>query len=266
MADDPKDRRSDGQSADTPSAPGATSTASKRPYATLDLKATEIRITPVPDNSQSYASAATRGYAMPRTDKVDTEKTPRPAPPSAYGSETTVPPASTYIRTEKVTDMKSAAAAATSKPAAPPPLPKSEPVIVQKRGGFFSHLTAGVIGGVLALAGSEWALPQLGIVGTTSRIADDTVALGQRLQALEKKPVAAAAEGQKSDTQFEARLADLEKAAQKIPALTESQSRLVAETKAALASSAGESDRSRTAWTDNRRRGEIESADGCWRQ
>jgi hypothetical protein len=239
MADDPKDRRSDGQPADPQSASGATSTASKRPYATLDLKATEIKITPVPDNSQSYASAATRGYAMPKTDKFEAEKTPRPAPPSAYGSDKPVAPTSTYIRTEKVSDMKSAAAATAAKPAASALLPKSEPVVVQKRGGFFSHLTAGLIGGALALAGSEWALPQLGIDGSTSRLADDTAALGQRLQALEKKPVAA--EAQKPDAQLEERLAALEKTTQKIPGLAESQSRLVAETKAALASSAGES-------------------------
>ncbi|MEQ1653757.1 MAG: hypothetical protein ABL897_14835, partial [Hyphomicrobium sp.] len=78
------------------------------------------------------------------------------------------------------------------------------------------------------------ALPQLGIHGTTSRLADDTAAIAQRLQAIEKKPSAGA-------TGFEDRLAALEKSAERIPAIAESQSRLVAETKAALAAAPNES-------------------------
>jgi len=109
-------------------------------------------------------------------------------------------------------------------------------VIVQKRGGFFSHLTAGIVGGVLALAGSEWALPQLGINGTTSRLADNTSAISERVQKLEKTSGASA-----SDIAINDRLAALEKSAERVPAIVESQSRLVAETKAALASAAGDS-------------------------
>ena len=107
-------------------------------------------------------------------------------------------------------------------------------VVVKKRGGFFSHLTAGVIGGVLALAGAEWALPQLGIHGTTSRLADDTAAIGQRLQALEKNPASPMVPSKSVSQHLRNRLSE-------IPALAEAQSRLVAETKAALASKAGDS-------------------------
>ncbi len=253
MADDTKDRRSSGQTTDSLAAdPSVAKGSAKRPYATLDLKATEIKITPVPDNSQSYAHTAARGYTVPPNDKSSAaDNTPLPAAASTYAtaSSSAAKPAAP-IATEKAAkpgDAKSTAAASASSAASasgapgaksgsasvPPAAAKPDAVIVQKRGGFFSHLTAGIIGGVLALAGSEWALPQLGIHGTTSRLADDTAAIGQRLQALEKKPAAAGA--------LEDRLAALEKSAERIPALGEAQSRLAADTKAALASKAGES-------------------------
>ena len=97
-------------------------------------------------------------------------------------------------------------------------------------------MTAGIIGGVLALAGSEWALPQLGIQGTTSRLADNTAAVEHRLQALEKKPPGG--DIANATSPLEPRLATLEKSVQAIPALTEKQAQLVAETKAALAANA----------------------------
>jgi hypothetical protein len=253
MADETKDSPSGDQTANVNQPASGAPSAAKRPYATLDLKATEIKITPVPDSSQSYASAAARGYAVPKTEKTMSASaapsaTPGPLPASTYANTT----AQSSIDDRLIT-------AATEAPAAKPKSAaynaapsssqsqkqsqgsaKTEPVIVQKRGGFFSHMAAGIIGGVLALAGSEWALPQLGIGGTTSRLADDTAAFGQRLQTLEKHP-AAANDTSKTVAALESRLNELEKSAQKIPALAESQSRLVAETKAALASSAGDS-------------------------
>ena len=46
MADDTKDRRSSGQTTDSLAAdPSVAKGSAKRPYATLDLKATEIKIT-----------------------------------------------------------------------------------------------------------------------------------------------------------------------------------------------------------------------------
>ncbi|MEQ1670345.1 MAG: hypothetical protein ABL893_05765, partial [Hyphomicrobium sp.] len=247
MTDDTKDRRSSGQPADP------LATAGKRPYATLDLKATEIKITPVPDNSQSYAYSAARGYTVPKATSssdatIRPDTTPLPAPASSYATAKPTAPA-TAASTSSAASTASAAAsrsattgtkptASSSAPNAAPapaaPAAKSETVIVKKRGGFFSHLTAGIIGGALALAGSEWALPQLGIHGTTSRLADNTAAIGQRLAALEKKPGAAI-------NGLEDRLTALEKSVERIPAIAESQSRLVADTKAALAAAPQES-------------------------
>jgi hypothetical protein len=249
MTDDTKDRRPGDQPADANSPAGAASGAVKRPYATLDLKATEIKITAVPENSKSYASTAARGYAVPKTEKTpSSENTPGPLPASTYAAATASKgstPSQTSID-DKPIPAATAAPAAKPKTASYNAAPSStqnqakpETLVVQKRGGFFSHLAAGIIGGGLALAGSEWALPQIGLGGTTSRFAIDTAAIGQRLQALEKIP-AANGDSSKSVADLENRLNDLEKTAEKIPALAESQSRLVAETKAALAASAGD--------------------------
>ena len=248
MADDTKDRRSSGQTEESvASSAAASAPGGKRPYATLDLKATEIKITAVPNNSQSYAYSAARGSTVPKSESSsasDAGTTPGPAPASTYATAAyaTAPKADSANTVASSSAAASATAgtkptaAATASPSvsAAALAPKPETVVIKKRGGFFSHLTAGVIGGVLALAGAEWALPQLGIHGTTSRLADDTAAIGQRLQAIEKSPA--------GDTAvLEQRIASLEKTAERIPAIAEGQSRLVAETKAALAASAGDS-------------------------
>ena len=223
--------------------------AGKRPYATLDLKATEIRVTSILDRSQSTARAAVSAASEPTPGPA-----PGPAPASTYASSSAKPGAATgdgstrqSTPESKASSMASVTASGTSQPkpaaasaasaasaAATPP----EKIIIKKRGGFFSHAAAGLIGGVLAIAGSEWALPQLGIQGTTSRLADNTSAIGQRLQALEQKSSGGDTAAALAAT--ESRLADLEKIAQQIPALTEAQTRLVAETKAALASAASD--------------------------
>jgi hypothetical protein len=249
MADDMKDRRLSGQTAEpVASATAAPGDSGKRPYATLDLKATEIKITAVPNNSQSYAYSAARGSTVSKSEtSYDADKTPGPAPASTYATaayatapksdaaKTSATASAAASATVSAKPTASASAAASPAPKATvAPSAKSETAVVKKRGGFFSHISAGVIGGVLALAGAEWALPQLGIHGTTSRLADDTAAIGQRLQAIEKSPAADVAA-------LELRIAGLEKSAARIPAIVEGQSRLVAETKAALAASTSES-------------------------
>jgi hypothetical protein len=289
MADDTKD----GRSGNRPAEPVLPASAVKRPYATLDLKATEIKITTLkPSTLQpsalqpatvksatgtasapseaSQTSTVARGYTVPpsippRSDSNDA--TPGPAPASSYASVSYVGAASssssasaaarsssTLERSLASSDDKLIAAATSAsneRPsaksasgtfnAAPTPAAqiKPETVVVQKRGGFFSHLAASLIGGVLALAGSEWALPQLGLSGLQTRVTEDSTVITQRIEALEKKPVVTA-EPPKALTALEDRLAALEKVTQKIPALAEGQSRLVAETKAALAASASD--------------------------
>ncbi len=215
MADNSNDPKKDG------AGPGD-HPAAKRPYATLDLRATEIKVTSLGDK---VATA--------------TASTPRPAAASSYSDESAA-----MSNTAQKPEAKMQSSGPQSTPAAKDAAhgtahPAAEKVVIKKRGGFFSHMTAGVIGSVLALAASEWALPQLGIQGTTSRLADNTSALEQRLKALEN--TSASSDAGKALAATEERLAALEKTAQTIPALSEGQSRLVAETKAALAAAASDS-------------------------
>jgi hypothetical protein len=131
---------------------------------------------------------------------------------------------------EKSEQAKSASSAA-SKPA-------DAKVVVERRSGFFSHLIPGVVGGVLSFLVLQWAIPELGLETTSSRFANNTASLSDRLGALERK---VSQDASASDLSGIAnRIADLEKTAQTIPALTDSQKRLIAETKAALASAASD--------------------------
>ena len=258
MADDTNDRRSDSQPVD-PISGTQTGSAGKRPYATLDLKATEIKITPVHDSSQSHAANTARGYTVPPSAKAtSTGKTPGPAPASTYAtshSTDTISTAERVFSNANTASVKpdqpvaartsspstSASASATSTNARPPAAAtpvQTEKVVVKKRGGFFSHIAAGIIGGALAMAGSQWGLQQFGIAMPASAPSENAKAVDQRLAALETKP--ATPDSSKAISSLEARLASVEKSAQSIASLTDSQSRLVAETKAALASSAGD--------------------------
>lgn len=216
---------------------------SKRPYATLDLKATEIKVSKIGDSAG--ASAATAASV------------PLPLPPSAYATET--PPAAAGVppganAAKPAASSPSAAEAAAAARAAPPSdktsntaapsaatastkTPPSETVIVQKRGGFFSHLAASLVGGAVALGGWAYGLPELQKQGLIPAIgAGDTSGTAGVADRIAKLEAAAAA---KLDA-AESRLAALEKSSGAIGELKDAQSRLVAETKAALASAASD--------------------------
>ena len=215
----------------------------KRPYATLNLKATEIKVTPLTGKSQT-ATAATAD-ASKSAASVEVE-TPRPAPARSYATAATgngEPQRDTKMQTppnkpEKATIGSSAAgSAARSAQNAGPKEPEAT-VVGKRRGGFVSHLAAGIVGGIAALAAAQWVLPELDVQENISRLAGDTSAISQRLTALEKsesrdKPAP-------DLSSIENRVANLEQTAQTIPALSEGQRRLVAETKAALASAASD--------------------------
>lgn len=214
----------DKSSANTGAGPGS----GKRPYATLDLKATEVNITPVKGGFSSASSSAAAGAEVPR---------PAAARSYAETGDTSEPKSEGRMQSESSKSEKpeTASNAATSSASAARAANDDAKVVIPKRGGFFSHLAAGVVGGVLVLSAYIWALPQLGLQG----LSNDTAQLSQRLAAVEKSqsvspPPAPDLGG------IESRLADLENATKKIPAITESQSRLVAETKAALASAASD--------------------------
>jgi len=162
-----------------------------RPHAMLDLKATVVppaKDATAPDKAQAGAS----GEAS--------------AKPSA-------------AQPEEGDDAKAAANAANAKPTAP--------AAKSGRGGFFTHLAAGVAGGVIALLAADMLASQLGLSGPSDR-SDASAALEQRVGALE------AAGKQKSQTPpliakiaaVETKLGKLEKKAGKIDSLVQEQSKL----------------------------------------
>ena len=170
----------------------------KRPHATLDLKATEIKVTPVAGKSpSSAASAAAAASDTSNRDALSEAETPRPAPASSYAAASTdsgEPKSELKMqaqpnKTEKAKSAWSAPDAASAAASNAASRASETKVVVEKRGGFFSHLAAGIVGGVLALSAAQWVLPQLGLRNDTSRFADDTVALSQRLTALEKRRI-----------------------------------------------------------------------------
>jgi hypothetical protein len=210
----------------------------KRPYATLDLRATEIKVTPI----TTQATVANPSAIKP-------EDVPLPLPAKAYA--TASPQASGQAKTSPSAAQAAAAAKAPApekvtatistsnmkKPGRPATMP--EAVAVQKRGGFFSHLTAGLIGGALALGAYAYGLPELQKRGVLPALGLSSAPdFSDRIAKLEA--------GLKSDAASklqaaEARIAALEKQTGLIGELKEAQSRLVAETKAALAASASDS-------------------------
>ncbi|MGQ0457321.1 MAG: COG4223 family protein [Hyphomicrobium sp.] len=196
-------------------APIGDQSGAKRPHATLDLKATEIKVAPIPQSSAATSASAKDAAA----------KAPGPAPAASYAESAT---ASARADAKPSSAKASGQAAAT---AAPPAV-----AIANKRGGVFSHVAAGAIGGALALAGWQFAAPHLGAFDPTARLWGATAALTERLNALEKKTPDLAAVAGATDQ----RLADVEKSLAAIPELKEAQSRLVAETKAALAAAASD--------------------------
>ena len=85
----------------------------KRPYATLDLKATEIKVTPIGEKMQPTAGTT---KAPP---------TPAPAPASAYASfqGSAFPPAGTSKKDAGSTKPSATSSAASSTPGARPSSP-----------------------------------------------------------------------------------------------------------------------------------------------
>ena len=293
MADNKNDQNNDAKRAAEASAKDQ---IVKRPYATLDLKATEIKVTSIADKAGSAQSGAATGTTTSNathgggsaSSSAKSDPAPKPAPASSYtmgnmggnmgsantkdsgaqrpaasassaASSSSAPSPTTSAAAPNVSTMStphsSASASKASGTSATAPTAASTPpganttaaaakdippatVIVKKRGGFFSHLAAGLIGGGLVLAGSQYPLSKFGIPGFDANDGGSTAALDQRLAALEK--------GRSSNDlaqklqATEARLAAVEKSADQISAIREGQSRLVAETKAALAASASD--------------------------
>lgn len=150
----------------------------KRPHATLDLKATDV--TPAEKAAESAAKASAEAAAASASASAGA-KTAEP-PKATPGPTGAAKPGET-----KQSDTKSAGAAtpkATDK-AQPAPV-----VVRRSGGGIFSHLLAGIAGGVLAFGLADWAAPRLGIATSTQGLQVRTDELQQRVAAVEKTATA----------------------------------------------------------------------------
>ena len=190
----------------------------KRPHATLDLKATDVTPAKAADakagdkteasaasSAASSSSAANTAAAGAKADvKAGEAKAGAAAPPGA-----SVKP-----------DDRKAQSTAT---------PTAAPIrAARSGGGIFSHLLAGIAGGVLAFGLADWAAPQLGISTATQDLKSDTAKLQERLAGLEK---AAGSDAAVKLQAAEQRLAALEG---KADTLGSTQAKIADETRTAI--------------------------------
>lgn len=221
---------------------GTQGSGPKRPHATIEGKATEIKPEPAKSAASSSASAAGPPTGPSTDQRATAEKVAGAAASVAAESKKVDPP--------KTASAASASAPSASKPTAAPPPAKSSGF-----GSIVSHTVAGVVGGALVLL----AGPLLGIGGPdTTKVSPE---VGQRLAALEDAARKAAQPVVSPDVAK--RLAGLELGVDQlrtvtsaIPSLGEGQVRLDNETKALkdqLASRTGPgSDAERLARMDER--------------
>jgi len=200
------------------------SPGAKRPHATLDLKATEVKApaspTPATAGSGAASSASTASGASSSSAGAASTTT-SPSSPGSSASPSAAKPSS------------STSSADTSAKAAPGAAPKAGPAAAKPEakasgggGGFFSHLAAGLIGGGLVYAGAAVLGP-----GWLPQSSNEAVSqLSARIAALETAPKESPALTAKvSDA--ESRLAKLEQIEQSVTQLRDAQGTLAAETK-----------------------------------
>ena len=151
---------SDKKPAGNPSAqPGS------RPHATLDLKATEV----MPPASKPEAGQAPAA-------KSDA---PQVAEASAQSKAAASSPGTATPAADK-TATSATAKSAGGKPPPPSPTPRPAP---RGYGGFFTHVAAGLVGGLVALLAADILASQLGF--ETANRPDAAKALEQRIASLE---------------------------------------------------------------------------------
>ena len=235
-----------------PDRAAADSGAAKRPFATIDLKATEVR------GSDTKASAATAKPASTTATPTQVAAAERiVAAGAALGAagavaqaapakpQSAVPPVSGKSGQQQA----AAAAGATSgkavspapeaaaRTAASPVTPAAPPHQGTSVGRFFTHLAAGIAGGLLALVGGQLLAPLLGLDGgrpattATSGIAPDHAA---RLNVLEKQvrerlAAAPAVDAARTAPASEASLVKLDEVTKLVGTLSDAQAKLQAE-------------------------------------
>ena len=220
----------------------------KKPYATIELKATEVDTRDARPAAASAAAASTApsaGQAGPPSGAQSGSSSAGAASASATGAK----PADTKPAAvaPKPGDVKAAAATAspsTSSSSSSSPSPSPSPVpptaAAPRRpggaGGFLSHMAAGVAGGFLALLGADAVTPHLRDLGLTiGGGSSATAVVDQRIAALERglaKPAGPAPEIVQKLAAAEAKLAKLDDLAGRLAATASAQEKLAADSQA----------------------------------
>ena len=252
----------------------------KRPYATIDVKAVEIKVDPPKSEAGKSdagksdpgkpAAAAVSGAKVeagkwtmsgkPDTVKVDTGRMDAAKADSGKVDAGKTPPGDAKAAAtgkgsaDKIGSDTSGAAKTVAETTG------AANVRVEPRrsgiGGFFTHLAAGVVGGFLALLGADTVgqkiLPELGLPAPNAAMTETTAALQKRLAALE----ASAKSGTGDATgELAKKLAAAEQRLTAIDALKDGQGKLAADTKALadkLAAGAGPDATARVAKLEER--------------
>lgn len=236
------------------------SVAGKKPHATLDLKATEIKPSTGSGSGSSSASSASSQPGKPTVSSVSGSASgsvsgagakPDDKKPGAAAAKPGEPAKTASGGPDKGKagdDKGKPSDKASAAPKAPPP-PRQPSSSGSGIGRFFSLLLAGIVGGFLALLGADSLQPQiaqlktnLGLPAGGSQSEDLVGKLSSRLAALEKAKSGggAAAEKALSDklAAAEKRIAELEALKASVDTLKQSQKELGAKT-AELSEKAG---------------------------
>lgn len=182
-------------------APGSERAAadSKRPFATIDLKATEVRVTA---GGSSTGGSSTTSTQTATAEKIvaaarAAQTVADPARPAAVTAKATAEAKRDEARQQPDTERRSAGenielgsrpAMATGRTTSSASTPT--PAAPRANGGLISHLGAGLIGGTLAMLGMPFVAPLLGLdvqrpsTSAVSGLSPDHVG---RLTALEKQ-------------------------------------------------------------------------------
>ncbi|PPD31051.1 MAG: hypothetical protein CTY20_01420 [Hyphomicrobium sp.] len=222
----------------------------KKPFATIELKATEVVMkdakpaagsassVPAMGDAKSSATATASMTAVPTTGA-------KPADAKAGGSKPTDSnPADPKAAVSKGADPKSSDAGATASRTTDTKIPPAaaKPDTPRRSGGvgsFLSHMAAGIAGGFLALLGADTLAPQMAQLGLPIKMTGtvpDPAEFQKRLAALEQAPRPTAAsvapDIQQKLAATEARLAKLDDHSKLLAALTDGQLKLAADGKA----------------------------------
>ncbi len=236
------DKKSSGSKG--PDRPGD-STSQKRPHATIDLKATEVKADPAKPTTASPgaatgAAAATSASTKPAEPAKSDAKPGTPAgssiSASAGASSGAAKPAPAGASTPAAGGKPEPAKQAT---AAAAPTPAATAKGGSGAGRFLSHAVAGVLGGVLALFGAGQLVPGYNLFGPQSGVnAPIPAEVATRLAALEAAQKARAGDPSiapdvaKRLTAAEAGAKRASELATAVATLTEAQGKLASETQA----------------------------------